>query len=111
MDKNKIKKVYNEKIKYLVKLNEHYYDLSDPLVNDNEYDQIKKEILSLEKKYDFLGNENSPSKIIGFRPSKTFKKVFHRVPMLSLSNAFDEEDLINFQKKINNFLDQKVRMN
>ena len=107
MDKNKIKKVYNEKIKYLVKLNEHYYDLSDPLVNDNEYDQIKKEILSLEKKYDFLGNENSPSKIIGFRPSKTFKKVFHRVPMLSLSNAFDEEDLINFQKKINNFLDQK----
>ncbi len=107
MDKKKIKKVYNEKIKYLVKLNEHYYDLSDPLVNDNEYDQIKKEILSLEKKYDFLGNENSPSKIIGFRPSKTFKKVFHRVPMLSLSNAFDEEDLINFQKKINNFLDQK----
>ncbi|WP_440929074.1 NAD-dependent DNA ligase LigA [Candidatus Pelagibacter sp.] len=107
MDKNKIKKVYNEKIKYLVKLNEHYYDLSDPLVNDNEYDQIKKEILSLEKKYDFLENENSPSKIIGFRPSKTFKKVFHRVPMLSLSNAFDEEDLINFQKKINNFLDQK----
>ncbi len=107
MDKNKIKKVYNEKIKYLVKLNEHYYDLSDPLVNDNEYDQIKKEILSLEKKYDFLVNENSPSKIIGFRPSKTFKKVFHRVPMLSLSNAFDEEDLINFQKKINNFLDQK----
>ena len=107
MDKNKIKKVYNEKIKYLVKLNEHYYDLSDPLVNDNEYDQIKKEILSLEKKYDFLRNENSPSKIIGFRPSKTFKKVFHRVPMLSLSNAFDEEDLINFQKKINNFLDQK----
>ncbi len=107
MDKNKIKKVYNEKIKYLVKLNEYYYDLSEPLVNDNEYDQIKKEILSLEKKYDFLRNENSPSKIIGFRPSKTFKKVFHRVPMLSLSNAFDEEDLINFQKKINNFLDQK----
>ena len=47
--KIKLKKVYNEKIKYLVKLNEHYYDLSDPLVNDNEYDQIKKEILSLEK--------------------------------------------------------------
>ena len=47
-----------------------------------------------------LGNENSPSKIIGFRPSKTFKKVFHRVPMLSLSNAFDEEDLINFQKRL-----------
>ncbi len=108
MDKNKIKKRYNEKIQNLVKLNKHYYDLSKPLVNDHEYDQIKAEILSLEKKYNFLKSENSPSKIVGFKPSKTFKKVFHRVPMLSLSNAFSEEDLINFEKKINNFLDQKI---
>ncbi len=107
MDKNKIKKEYNQKIQNLVKLNKHYYDLSKPLVNDNEYDQIKAEILSLEKQYNFLKSENSPSKVVGFKPSKTFKKVFHRVPMLSLSNAFDEEDLVNFEKKINNFLDQK----
>ena len=107
MDKNKIKKKYNEKIQNLVKLNKHYYELSKPLVNDYEYDQIKEDILSLEKKYDFLESANSPSKIVGFKPSKTFKKVLHRVPMLSLSNAFDEEDLVNFEKKINNFLDQK----
>ncbi|MDC2980384.1 NAD-dependent DNA ligase LigA [Candidatus Pelagibacter sp.] len=107
MDRNKIKKKYNEKIKNFVKLNKHYYDLSEPLVNDEEYDQIKADILSLEKKYDFLESANSPSKIVGFKPSKTFKKVLHKVPMLSLSNAFDEEDLINFEKKINNFLDQK----
>ncbi len=107
MDKNKIKKKYNEKIQNLVKLNKYYYDLSKPLVNDHEYDQIKEEILSLEKKYIFLESENSPSKIVGFKPSKTFKKVSHRVPMLSLSNAFSKEDLINFEKKINNFLGQK----
>ncbi len=107
MDKNKIKKKYNEKIQNLVKLNKHYYDLSKPLVSDHEYDQIKEEILSLEKKYIFLESENSPSKIVGFKPSKTFKKISHRVPMLSLSNAFSEEDLINFEKKINNFLGQK----
>ncbi len=107
MDKNKIKKRYNDKIQNLVKLNKHYYDLSKPLVNDDEYDQLKADILSLEKKYDFLENKNSPSKIVGFKPSKTFKKVLHRVPMLSLSNAFEEEDLVNFEKKINNFLDQK----
>jgi len=107
MDKNKIKKRYNEKIHNLVKLNKHYYDLNKPLVNDDEYDQLKEDILSLEKKFDFLESENSPSKIVGFKPSKTFKKVLHRVPMLSLSNAFDEEDLINFEKKINNFLDKK----
>ena len=107
MDKKKIKKRYNEKIHNLVKLNKHYYDLSKPLVNDNEYDQLKADILSLEKKYDFLKSENSPSKVVGFKPSKTFKKVLHKVPMLSLSNAFDEKDLVNFEKKINNFLDQK----
>ena len=107
MDKNKIKKEYNKKIKNLIKLNKHYYDLNKPLLNDNEYDQLKEDVLFLEKKYDFLESENSPSKIVGFKPSKTFKKVFHRVPMLSLSNAFDEEDLVNFEKKINNFLDQK----
>ncbi len=107
MDKNKIKKEYTKKIQKLVKLNEYYYDLSKPLVNDYEYDQIKSEILSLEKKYNFLKSEKSPSKIVGFKPSKIFKKVFHRVPMLSLSNAFSEEDLVNFEKKINNFLDQQ----
>ncbi len=108
MEINKIKKEYNKKIKKLIQLNKHYYDLSKPLVNDHEYDQIKLEILSLEKKYDFLESKNSPSKAIGFKPSKTFKKVLHRVPMLSLSNAFNEEDLVNFEKKINNFLDQKI---
>ncbi len=107
MERNKIKKEYNKKIKKLVQLNKYYYELSKPLVNDHEYDQIKSEILSLEKKYDFLESENSPSKVVGFKPSKTFKKVLHRVPMLSLSNAFDEEDLVNFEKKINNFLDQR----
>ncbi|MDC3014865.1 NAD-dependent DNA ligase LigA [Candidatus Pelagibacter sp.] len=107
MDKKKIKKEYNKKIQNFVKLNKYYYELSKPLVNDYEYDQIKADILFLEKKYDFLVSANSPSKIVGFKPSKTFKKVLHRVPMLSLSNAFDEEDLVNFEKKINNFLDQK----
>ena len=107
MDKNKVKKEYNKKIQNLAKLNKYYYELSKPLVNDYEYDQIKADILSLEKKYDFLESENSPSKIVGFKPSKTFRKVLHRVPMLSLSNAFDEDDLVNFEKKINNFLDQK----
>ena len=59
MDKNKIKKKYNEKIQNLVKLNKHYYDLSKPLVHDHEYDRIKAEILSLEKQYNFLKSENS----------------------------------------------------
>ena len=46
MDRDKIKKDYNEKIKNLLRLNKHYYDLNKPLVNDDEYDQIKADILS-----------------------------------------------------------------
>ena len=49
---------------------------------------LKKEILDLEKKYKFLKNKNSPSKIVGYKPSKSFEKYKHKVPMLSLSNAF-----------------------
>ena len=106
MDKKKIKKDYDNKIQNLIKLNKHYYEFSKPLVDDQEYDKIKKKLLSLEKKYNFLKSEDSPSKIVGFKPSKNFKKVSHRVSMLSLSNAFSEEDLKNFEKKIINFLDQ-----
>jgi DNA ligase (NAD+) len=63
--------------------------------------------LSLEKKNDFLISEESPSEIIGYKPSKNFKKSKHRVPMLSLANAFSEEDLLNFEKRILNFLSKK----
>ncbi len=106
MDKKKIKKEYDNKIQNLIKLNKYYYEFSKPLVDDQEYDKIKKQLLSLEKKYNFLKSGDSPFKIVGFKPSKNFKKVSHRVSMLSLSNAFSEEDLINFEKKIINFLDQ-----
>ena len=106
MDKKKIKKEYDNKIQNLIKLNKHYYEFSKPLDDDQEYDKIKKKLLLLEKKYNFLKSEDSPSKIVGFKPSKNFKKVSHRVSMLSLSNAFSEEDLKNFEKKIINFLDQ-----
>lgn len=107
MDNKKIEKNYNQKIKELIKLNKLYYDESNPAVDDNQYDKLKSEILSLEKKYDFLKNKNSPSRIVGFKPSRNFRKVLHKVPMLSLSNAFNEEDLLNFEKRIINYLDEK----
>ena len=88
MENKKIEKNYNLKIKELQRLNKLYYDKNKPAVNDDQYDKLKNEILLLEKKYKFLNNKNSPSKIVGYKPSKNFKKVLHRVPMLSLSNAF-----------------------
>ena len=104
MDKKEIKKEYLKKIRLFNNLNKNYYDGNKPLVDDREYDVLKKEILSLETKYKFLESKHSPSRVIGYRPSKNFKKDLHRTPMLSLANAFTEEDLINFEKKILNFL-------
>ena len=99
-----IQKEYTKKIKLLNKYNKLYYEKSNPIVLDEEYDKLKKDILNLELKYPYLNSKNSPSKIVGHKPSKNFKKDLHRVPMLSLSNAFTEDDLINFEKKILNFL-------
>ena len=107
MKNENLKKKYQEKIKLLVKYNKYYYENNSPLVDDSEYDNLKIEILDLEKKNSFLKSKDSPSKTVGFKPSKNFVKVNHKVPMLSLSNAFDKNDLENFQKKIINFLNFK----
>ena len=109
MKLKEIQKKYTDKIKLLNKYNVSYYDKSKPIVNDQVYDNLKKEILQLEIDYKFLKSENSPSKVVGHKPSKNFKKSLHKVPMLSLGNAFSEEDLDNFEKKIKNFLSLKEK--
>ena len=109
MNKSEIKKNYNDKIKKLNKHNELYYEKSSPILTDTQYDNLKKEIIELEKKYNYLKNKNSPSYNVGFKPSKSFEKYNHKVPMLSLSNAFDEQDLQNFEKKIFNFLSKEIK--
>ena len=110
MNKKENEKEYNNKIKLINKLNQFYYNKSKPIVQDFAYDELKKEIFSLEKKYDFLKSKDSPSQIVGHKPSRNFKKDMHRIPMLSLSNAFTEDDLINFEKNIN-FLSKIVILN
>ena len=106
MNKKEIQKIYNIKIKKIDEYNKLYYNQSNPSISDSDYDKFKKEIILLEKKYDFLKSDLSPSKTIGFKPSRNFSKFQHRVPMLSLSNAFTEEDLLNFEKKNLNFLSE-----
>ena len=107
MKNEEVKKDYLKKIKKFENCNKNYYEKSKPILSDAEFDRLKNEILELEKRYIFLNNSNSPSKIVGFKPSKNFQKIKHKIPMLSLSNAFNEEDLINFEKKIINFLSLK----
>ncbi len=110
MNKDQIIKIYRSKIKEFNKHNKLYYDKSNPKISDSDYDDLKKEIYSLENRHDFLKNSKSPSNSVGFKPSKSFEKYKHKVPMLSLSNAFDKDDLINFQKKIFNYLNKNINI-
>ena len=104
MQKKEIEKIYLKKINELKRYDKAYFSDDNPIVSDKIYDDIKKEILILEDKYTFLKNKNSPSKKTGYKPSEKFKKIDHNVPMLSLSNAFSKKNIIDFLKKIKNFL-------
>ena len=104
MNKTRISSDYKKKIDKLNGYNKAYYENSNPKVSDKEYDDLKNDILKLENEYHFLKSKTSPSNVVGFKPSKNFKKSLHRVPMLSLGNAFSEDDLENFEKKLINFL-------
>ncbi len=106
MSRKLIKKKYDKKIKLIGYYNQKYFNKNISIITDSEYDNLKKEVILLENKYNFLQSKKSPSQTIGHKPSRNFKKVAHKVPMLSLSNAFTEEDLNNFEKKILNYLNK-----
>ena len=106
-EKNKIINEFKKLLLELKKHNKFYYVKDSPLITDSEYDLLKKNILKLEKDNPFLKKIETVSKIIGAKPSNNFKKIKHLIPMLSLSNAFDDKDMGDFLKKINNFLNLK----
>ena len=100
-------KNYLDKVRLIEKHNKSYYDKDAPTISDQKYDELKKELLELEKKYSFLKKYSSISKKVGFKPSSKFNKIKHSKPMLSLANAFDNNDIKDFIKKINNYLNNK----
>ena len=106
---NKIISEYKEKINILIKHNKLYFSKDNPNISDAEYDELKKDVVELEKKFPYLKKYGSFKSIIGSPPSNKFKKIKHLRPMLSLSNAFDSSDMIDFITKILNFfLNQKL---
>jgi len=107
MQRKEIEKVYISRINELKKHDRAYFKHDNPIISDKKYDEIKQEILDLEKKYSYLKNKKSPSQKVGYEPSSKFKKVEHDIPMLSLANAFSKENIEDFLKKIKNFLNIK----
>ena len=91
-----LNKLYLKKSKLLKKFNKEYYNQDNPSVSDKKYDLLKKEILELEKSNVALKKFQSVSNIVGAPLSNKFKKIKHLKPMLSLSNAFDKDDMQDF---------------
>ena len=102
-----ITKNYLKKIKLIEQYNKFYYDQDSPSVSDQQYDDLKKEIIELEKKNSFLKKYGLIGTKVGFKASSKFNKIKHAKPMLSLANAFDSIDIEDFIKKINNYLNNK----
>jgi len=107
MQRKEIEKIYLKKINKLIKYDKAYFAKDNPIISDRDYDDIKGEILNLEKKYKYLRSKDSPSKKVGYKPTNKFRKINHDVPMLSLANAFSKENIEDFIKKIGNFLNLK----
>jgi DNA ligase (NAD+) len=95
-----IVKRYNELVDFLNKCDYYYYVLDNPIISDAEYDELKKELFEIEKKYPQIIRPDSPSQRVGFKPSKEFKEIEHKERMLSLDNAESEEEISEWIKKI-----------
>jgi DNA ligase (NAD+) len=84
-------------------INEHnhrYYVLDDPAISDAEYDRLMRELMALEEEFPELKTPDSPTQRVGGEPLPYFEKVEHTTPMLSLGNAFDEQDLRDFDERV-----------
>ena len=104
MNKKETLNNFKKKVSILKKHNKAYYGYDKPEITDKDYDELKKDLLILEKKYSYLKKLNLLENIVGTPPINKFKKIPHLEPMLSLSNAFGKNDIESFLKKINNFL-------
>src|SRR5215470_8654389 len=86
------------------KHNYQYHVLDDPLITDAEYDQLFRRLQELEREHPELATGDSPTQKVGAPPLEKFSTVEHSIPMLSLNNATDEEELRDFQDRIQRFL-------
>ncbi len=82
------------------KHNHSYYVLDEPVIPDPEYDRLLRELSELEELYPEFVSDNSPTKNVGAEPLSSFEKIEHIVPMLSLGNALDEDEMRAFDKRI-----------
>lgn len=90
----------DELIKILNEASRNYYELDNPTITDQEYDDYYHELEQLEKKYPEFIRDDSPTKRVGGKVIKEFSKVTHEIPMMSLGDIFSEDEIIDFDERI-----------
>lgn len=92
----------------LKRYNREYYELDQPTISDSEYDQLLRQLVELEMRYPEYVAADSPTQFVGGKRSQKFEKVTHQYPMQSLSNAFSQAELAEFEGRILNAVNQKA---
>ncbi len=107
-----INEQYSELVLKIERHNNLYYTLDNPSISDFEYDRLMQRLLELEEQYPELRSESSPSQRVGSSPLESFTQIQHRLPMLSLSNGFSDEDIHDFNRRLLKEvgLDEAVRL-
>lgn len=100
MDKKTAEQQVKELHRLLTQYNYEYHVLDNPSVPDAEYDRLMRELLEIEKAFPDLVTSDSPSQRVGGEILSAFEKVVHQIPMLSLGNAFNDEDLRDFDRRV-----------
>lgn len=88
--------------------NNRYYNEDSPEISDFEYDKLMKELIKLEEENPKLKRADSPSSRVGGKPLDKFNQVTHKIPMLSLSNAYSAQDLRDFDKRVRDSINEEV---
>ncbi len=97
-------KRHSELAKIIAEHDIAYHQNDNPTISDAEYDALRKQLLLLEAQYPGLESQSSPSRSVGAEVSAKFSKVRHVVPMLSLANAFGDQDVLEFVQRVRRFL-------
>lgn len=95
-----MKERYEELIKIINEADYNYHTLDKPTISDQEYDKYIRELFDLEEQHPELARPDSPTQRAGGKVLDGFEKVIHKIPMLSLANVFNENEIINFDEKI-----------
>ncbi|HEY6871208.1 MAG TPA: NAD-dependent DNA ligase LigA [Geobacteraceae bacterium] len=104
MDGNKAEDRIQELRREIERHNRFYYVLDRPEITDAEYDALYRELVRLEEEFPELATPDSPTRRVGGAPLEKFSQVTHRIPMLSLENAFNEEEMEEFDERVKRFL-------